>query len=134
MHSAEESQENTELDIAIIGMACRFPGAGDIESFWHNLREGIESINFFTDEELLSRGVSSEVINDPLYIKAGAQLKDVDLFDASFFGYTPREAAETDPQHRIFLEVAWQALEDAGYDASRYANPIGVYAGCGVNT
>lgn len=127
-------RKNTELDIAIIGMACRFPGAGDIESFWHNLREGIESINFFTDEELLSRGVSSEVINDPLYIKAGAQLKDVDLFDASFFGYTPREAAETDPQHRIFLEVAWQALEDAGYDASRYVNPIGVYAGCGVNT
>lgn len=133
MARPEEFPENTDLDIAIVGMACRLPGAEDIESFWRNLHAGIESINSFTDEELLACGVSPEVLKDPLYIKAGAQLKNVDLFDASFFGYTPREAAETDPQHRIFLEVAWQALEDAGYDISRYTNPVGVYAGCGVN-
>lgn len=134
MDSSEELTQSAEIDVAIIGMACRFPGANDIESFWHNLREGVESITFFSDEELLERGVSAEVLKDPMYIKAGAHLSDVDCFDASFFGYTPREAAETDPQHRLFLEVAWQALEDAGYDTSRYADPIGVYAGCGVNT
>lgn len=134
MDNSEELTQNAEIDIAIIGMACRFPGANDIESFWHNLREGVESITFFNDEELLARGVSAEVLNDPHYIKAGAHLSDVDCFDAPFFGYTPREAAETDPQHRLFLEVAWQALEDAGYDTSRYVDPIGVYAGCGVNT
>ncbi|UJP04036.1 MAG: type I polyketide synthase, partial [Nitrosomonas sp.] len=89
---------------------------------------------FFTDQELLERGVSAEALTDPHYIKASAEITGVDGFDAAFFGYTPREAAETDPQHRLFLEVAWQALEDAGYDASRYAQQIGVYAGCGVNT
>ncbi|PXW81734.1 acyl transferase domain-containing protein [Nitrosomonas sp. Nm84] len=133
MDNSEELTQNAEIDIAIIGMACRFPGANDIESFWHNLREGVESITVFSDEELLERGVSAEVLKDPMYIKAGAHLSDVDCFDASFFGYTPREAAETDPQHRLFLEVAWQALEDAGYDTSRYADLVGVYAGCGVN-
>ncbi len=134
MDNPEEALESADIDIAIIGMACRFPGANDIESFWHNLREGIESITFWSDEELLARGVAAEVLNDTRYIKAGAQLNEVDCFDASFFGYTPREAAETDPQHRLFLEVAWEALEDAGYDTSRCTDPIGVYAGCGVNT
>ena len=134
MHNPEELLEGADLDIAIIGMACRFPGADDTESFWRNLKEGVESITFFTDEELLARGVSAETLKDSHYIKASAQLNDVDLFDASFFGYTPREAAETDPQHRLFLETAWQALEDAGYDSSMYANPIGIYAGCGENT
>ncbi|SDY87557.1 SDR family NAD(P)-dependent oxidoreductase [Nitrosomonas sp. Nm33] len=134
MNNPEEILEDAELDIAIIGMACRFPGANEIESFWRNLREGVESITFLSDEELRARGVPAEVLNDPHYIKAVAQLDDIDCFDASFFGYTPREAAETDPQHRLFLEVAWQALEDAGYDPSRYTDPIGVYAGCGVNT
>lgn len=134
MDNADDMQGNADIDIAIIGMACRFPGANDVAAFWRNLQEGVESITFLTDEELLARGVPAEALNDPGYIKAVAQLDEVDHFDASFFGYTPREAAETDPQHRLFLEVAWQALEDAGYDPSRYAEPIGVYAGCGVNT
>ncbi|SFF22999.1 type I polyketide synthase [Nitrosomonas sp. Nm166] len=134
MHNLEELPEGADLDIAIIGMACRFPGADDIESFWRNVKEGVESITFFTDEELLARGVPAETLKDSHYIKASAQLNDVDLFDASFFGYTPREAAETDPQHRLFLEIAWQALEDAGYDSSTHENPIGIYAGCGENT
>ena len=115
-------------------MAGRFPGAEDVEAFWRNLRDGVESITFYTDEELLKRGVSADTLADPLYVKAGAHLEGVDLFDASFFGFTPREAAETDPQHRLFLEVAWQALENAGYDASTYRELIGIYAGCGVNT
>ncbi|SDY22717.1 type I polyketide synthase [Nitrosomonas sp. Nm58] len=134
MNNIEESPECADIDIAIIGMACRFPGANDIGAFWRNIRDGVESITFFTDEELLARGVPAGVLNDPRYIKAGAHLENVDHFDAAFFGYTPREAAETDPQHRLFLEVAWQALEDAGYDASIYPDLIGVYAGCGVDT
>ncbi|SOD42121.1 type I polyketide synthase [Nitrosovibrio sp. Nv4] len=134
MNHAEELPGRAEIDIAIIGMAGRFPGADDVETFWRNLRDGVESITFFTDQELLARGISPKTFDDPLYVKAGAQLEGVDLFDASFFGFTPREAAETDPQHRLFLEVAWQALEDAGYDASTCKDPIGVYAGCGVNT
>ena len=127
MNHAEELQDRAEIDIAIIGMAGRFPGAGDVEVFWRNLRDGVESITFFTNQELLERGVSPETFEDPLYVKAGAQLEGVDLFDASFFGFTPREAAETDPQHRLFLEVAWQALEDAGYDPFICTDPIGVY-------
>lgn len=134
MQSSDELSESADIDIAIIGMSCRFPGAGDTLSFWNNLKNGIESINFFTNEELIARGVAAESLNDPRYIKASAHLEDVDQFDASFFGYTPREAAKTDPQHRLFLEVAWQALEDAGYDLSVYKNPVGIYAGCGENT
>ncbi len=126
--------ERDGLDIAIIGLSGRFPGAGEVNAFWRNLRDGVESITFFTDEELRKRGVPPESLADPLYVKAGAVLEGVDLFDAAFFGFTPREAAETDPQHRLFLEVAWEAMEDAGYDASNCNEPIGVYAGCGVNT
>ncbi|WON74760.1 type I polyketide synthase [Nitrosospira sp. Is2] len=134
MEHPEELLDRAELDIAIIGMAGRFPGANDVDAFWRNLRDGVESVTFFTEEELLARGVPAKALDDPHYVKARAHLEGVDLFDASFFGYTPREAAETDPQHRLFLEVAWQALEDAGYNASTYRAPIGVYAGCGVNT
>lgn len=134
MQNPDELLESADLDIAIIGMACRFPGADDTEAFWRNLQEGVESVTFFTDEELLARGVTAVTLKDISYVKASAKLQNVDFFDASFFGYTPREASETDPQHRLFLEVAWQALEDAGYDSSRYQNPIGIYAGCGENT
>ncbi|ABB75128.1 Acyl transferase domain-containing protein [Nitrosospira multiformis ATCC 25196] len=134
MDHTEEFSERDDIDIAIIGMAGRFPGADNVDTFWRNLQDGVESVTFFTDEELLARGISRKTLEDPHYIKAGAELPGVDLFDASFFGYTPREAAETDPQHRLFLEVAWQALEDAGYDASNCRVPVGVYAGCGVNT
>ena len=134
MQQEEELSENTDIEIAIIGMAGRFPGADDVTTFWRNLRDGVESITLFSDNDLLARGISAKQLEDPLYVKAGARLDGVDLFDASFFGYTPREAAEMDPQHRLFLETAWQALEDAGYDASFHRDPIGVYAGCGVNT
>lgn len=134
MHQEDELSENTGIEIAIIGMAGRFPGADDVNAFWRNLRDGVESIVPLSDNDLLARGVSAKQLDDPLYVKAGARLDGVDLFDASFFGYTPREAAEMDPQHRLFLETAWQALEDAGYDASVCRDPIGVYAGCGVNT
>jgi non-ribosomal peptide synthase protein (TIGR01720 family) len=121
-------------EIAIIGLAGRFPGAKNIEEFWNNLQNGIESISFFSDEELLSSGISSSLLTDPNYVKANAILEDAELFDASFFGFNPREAEITDPQHRIFLECAWSALENAGYDSQTYKGAIGVYAGSSLNT
>jgi len=121
--------QKSGLEIAIIGMACRFPGAKNVKEFWNNLQNGVESISFFTDTELLSSGVDPAMLNNPNYVRAGAVLEDIELFDASFFGFNPREAEITDPQHRIFLECAWEALEDAGYDSENYMGLIGVYAG-----
>lgn len=120
-------------EIAIIGMEGRFPGAKNIDEFWKNLQNGVESISFFTDEELLASGIEADVINDPNYVKAGAVLEDIELFDAGFFGFNPREAEITDPQHRIFLECAWSALENAGYNSETYAGAIGVYAGASLS-
>jgi acyl transferase domain-containing protein/NADPH:quinone reductase-like Zn-dependent oxidoreductase/acyl carrier protein len=120
--------------IAIIGMAGRFPGAADVAEFWCNLSGGVESVTFFGREVLSARGVSGAVLNDPLYVGASAVLDGVELFDADFFGFTPREAELTDPQHRIFLECAWQALEDSGYDPASYDDRIGLYAGAGLST
>lgn len=118
-----------EIDgIAIIGMAGRFPKAATIAEFWANLRDGVESVSFFTDEELIQAGVSAELLQHPQYIKARAALDKIELFDAGFFGFTPREAEIMDPQHRFFLECAWHALEDAGYNPEQYDGAIGVYA------
>jgi acyl transferase domain-containing protein/acyl carrier protein/2-polyprenyl-3-methyl-5-hydroxy-6-metoxy-1,4-benzoquinol methylase len=115
--------------IAIIGIAGRFPGAKNIQSFWQNLYDGVESISFFSDAELIDSGVPPESLQNPNYLKAGAVLEDIDLFDAAFFGFNPKEAEITDPQHRLFLECAWEALENAGYDSQRCESRIGVYAG-----
>ncbi|MCP4687229.1 MAG: amino acid adenylation domain-containing protein, partial [Desulfobacterales bacterium] len=123
-------------DVAIIGMACRFPGADNVDAFWRNLRDGVESITFFTDEELLSAGVDPALLQKPNYVKAAAMLPDMDKFDAAFFGFTPREAEIMDPQHRLFLECAWSALENAGRapGPDGEGDPVGVFAGCGMNT
>jgi acyl transferase domain-containing protein len=120
--------------IAIIGMAGRFPGACNIAELWRNLSAGTESVRFFRRRDLLDRGVTAALLDDPLYVNAGAVLDDIELFDADFFGFTPREAEITDPQHRVFLECAWEALEDSGYDPQRCAHQIGVYAGSGPST
>jgi amino acid adenylation domain-containing protein len=122
-----------EGGVAVVGMAGRFPGAGSVEAFWHNLRRGVESVTFFADEELLAAGVEPALLADPNYVKARAVLAGVDLFDDAFFGYTPREAAILDPQQRLFLEVAWEALENAGYDAGSWDGAVGVFAGAGMN-
>jgi amino acid adenylation domain-containing protein len=115
-------------DIAVIGIACRFPGAASVDQFWDNLRNGVESISFYRDEEL-------EI--DPLafasYIKAGGILPDVAMFDARFFGFSPREAEMTDPQLRFLLECAWETLENAGY-AQNQPLRAGVYVGSGMST
>ncbi len=124
----------TGQEIAIISMAGRFPGAKSVEEFWSNLRAGVESITIFTDEELLAAGVSRTELRDPNYVRANGVLDDIELFDASFFGFSAREAEITDPQHRLFLECAWEALERAGYDTQRYEGRIGVYGGGGINS
>ncbi|HEC84909.1 MAG TPA: amino acid adenylation domain-containing protein, partial [Thioploca sp.] len=124
----------TSNDIAIIGMAGRFPGAKDIETFWQNLRDGVESIAFFEDSEMLSSGIDSSTLAQPNYVKAGGVLPDVELFDANFFDFSPKEAELMDPQHRLFLECAWQALENAAIAPGTDEYTIGVYAGAGINT
>lgn len=116
-------------DIAIIGMAGKFPGAGDLDEFWANLRAGTESVIFFADEELAAAGVPASQYRNPSYVKAAFALADPDLFDAEFFGYTSLEARIIDPQQRLFLEQAYTALEHAGYDPSRYEDRIGVFGG-----
>ena len=132
MESEETIPEREE--IAIIGMAGRFPGASNIDEFWANLRDGVESIRPFTPEELDAAGVSESVRNDPDFVNAGALASDLDRFDAPFFGVTPREAEIMDPQHRVLLETAWEALERAGYDPYAYGGHIGIYGGVAPNT
>src|SRR5215211_5234930 len=126
---------NESLDgIAIIGMAGRFPGAKNIAELWENLCQAVESISFFSDQELEEAGIASELIHAPNYIRARGALGDAEYFDAGFFGHSPKVAELMDPQHRLFLECAWAALEDAGYDSERYKRRIGVYAGESMNT
>lgn len=120
--------------VAIVGMAGRFPGARNIQEFWRNLRDGVESVSVFSDEELVAAGVAPSLVRNPNYVKARAVVQDIDLFDAAFFGFNPREAEITDPQHRLFLECAWEALEDAGYEPASYPGVIGVFAGANIST
>ncbi|MGD1912874.1 MAG: SDR family oxidoreductase [Rivularia sp. (in: cyanobacteria)] len=131
-NDSEKAYEQIE-GIAIIGMAGRFPGAISIESFWQNLQNGEESLSLLTDEELIDAGVSPELINDSNYVKIGGVLENIDLFDAAFFDLNPKEVEVTDPQHRLFLECAWEALENAGYDSTKCESRIGVYAGASLN-
>ena len=123
-----------DSDIAIIGMAGRFPGADGLESFWENLSEGVVSISFFSDEELTGAGVDASTLADPSYVKVAPILHDIDKFDAALFGYVPREAMVIDPQQRVLLECAWEAMEDAGYSADAQPCPVGVFAGTSLNT
>src|SRR6266576_3442784 len=113
--STSQAQQDA---IAIIGMAGRFPKARDVEQFWHNLRNGVEAISFFSDDELEAAGISFPR-NNPNYVKARGLLEKADHFDAAFFGINPKEAEILDPQHRLFLECAWEALANAGYDSER---------------
>jgi non-ribosomal peptide synthase protein (TIGR01720 family) len=119
--------------IAIVGMVGRFPGARNIEQFWQNLRDGVESISFFSEAEI-DESVDRNLLKNPNYVKANGTLADIELFDAKFFGYSPREAELIDPQSRLFLESAWEALETAGYNSETYPGRIGIYAGASVNT
>ncbi|NMO19733.1 non-ribosomal peptide synthetase, partial [Pyxidicoccus fallax] len=128
---APSTRPARELDsaIAIVGMSGRFPGARNLEEFWRNLCEGVESVSFFTDEELRRSVLEPSQLDDPNYVRAGAVLDDVEFFDAEHFGLMPKQARLTDPQHRIFMECVWEAIEDAGYDPRRLEKQVGVYAG-----
>ncbi|MCL4265828.1 MAG: SDR family NAD(P)-dependent oxidoreductase [Anaerolineae bacterium] len=119
--------------IAIVGMSGRFPGAPTIDQLWCNLRDGKEAVTSFTAEELIAAGVSPAEVNHPQYVRARPILADADLFDAAFFGFNPREAELTDPQHRLFLECAWEAMEQAGYEPKNYPGLVGVYGGMGLS-
>jgi len=133
----DEPRDNVpgELEaVAVIGMSGRFPGADDLQTFWHNLRDGVESVTFFTDDELLASGLSLAEIHRPNYVRAKPILSDIESFAASFFHMSPREAALTDPQHRIFLECAWEALEDAAYNPHATTARIALYAAASKNT
>jgi phthiocerol/phenolphthiocerol synthesis type-I polyketide synthase E len=120
--------------IAIIGLSGRFPGANSVDEFWRNLREGVESIRLLSAEALFRAGVDAAVLDDPNYVKAAAPIAGPDLFDAEFFGISPREAEIMDPQQRLFLEAAWEALENSGYQSEPDVGRIGVFAGSSINT
>lgn len=132
MDELTDDRHKAQEDIAIIGMAGRFPGAPDIETFWANLRDGVESIVPLSDEDLLAAGVSRSTFEDPDYVKVCPVLDDVDKFDAGFFGFSPRDASVMDPTHRLFLEIAWHAFEHAGYTALPAEGAVGVFAGSGA--
>jgi acyl transferase domain-containing protein/acyl carrier protein/predicted O-methyltransferase YrrM len=120
--------------IAIVGIACRFPGSENVDAFWKALREGRENVVSLSEEELLAAGVDPKLVQDQHYVNRMGVLAGIDLFDAEFFGMSPREAELTDPQQRLFLECAWTAMEDSGHTPDLYAGSIGVFAGTGWNS
>lgn len=134
MDYSELTNQYEGSEIAVIGLACRFPGAKDVDQFWQNLRDGVESITFLKDEEIEPSLVDPARLDHPNYVKAASILDDVESFDASFFGITPREAEVMDPQQRVFLECAWEALEHSGYDPTICKSAIGLFAGARTNT
>ncbi|WP_327364780.1 non-ribosomal peptide synthetase/type I polyketide synthase [Streptomyces sp. NBC_01296] len=129
--SAARRESAGEDAVAIVGMACKLPGAPDLDTFWHNLRDGIESITYFSDEELRAAGATEDELADPAYVRARGLIDGADLFDAAFFDYSPAEAEVMDPQHRLFLECAWQALEHSGIVPSTYDGNVAVFGGTG---
>jgi amino acid adenylation domain-containing protein len=131
--AAPDTKRVKSAGIAIIGMALRLPGANNVDELWQLLSEGRATTTFFTDDDI-DRGEPETLRRQPDYVKANGVIADADKFDAAFFGVNPRIAQVTDPQHRVFLELAWAALEDAGYDPDQFAGDIGLYVGMGENT
>lgn len=134
MQNISSLTEQYQDQIAVIAMAGRFPGANTVEQFWQNLHQGIESVKFFNQQELLASGVDPALLENPNFVGAEGVLEGVELFDAEFFGFSPREAELLDPQHRIFLEVIWELLERAGYGGGEQGQVIGVYSGAGASS
>ncbi len=129
-----EGLDISETDIAIVGMALRVPGARNVEEFWANLRNGVESIRTVSPEELAAAGERPDRAARKDYVPRTADLPDMEMFDAEFFGLSPKEAAIMDPQHRHFLECAWEAMENAGRMPEAQSGPVGVFAGCGMGS
>ena len=128
------AQSFDDLDVAVVSVAGRFPGARNVADFWRNLRQGVESIRTLTDDELRAAHVDERLLTDPSYVRRASTLDDVEFFDAGLFGYSPREAAQMDPQCRLFLECAWEALESAGYNPTEPGMSVGVFAGQSLST
>ncbi len=126
--------DDSLYDIAVVGMAGRFPKASGIESFWSNLCQGLDCVTEFEKQQLIDAGLDADQVNNPAFVPKRASMEGVDLFDAALFGFSPKEAEAMDPQNRLFLECAWEALENAGCDPQRYPGPIGVYAGSSTNS
>src|SRR6476661_5185657 len=118
--------------IAIVGIAGRFPSARTPRELWRMLADGEEATHWASDDELRAAGVGEQELNDPNYVRASLVLPDMEMFDADFFGFSRRDAAILDPQHRHFLESAWEALEDAGHMPEDFKGAIGVFGGCGM--
>jgi phthiocerol/phenolphthiocerol synthesis type-I polyketide synthase E len=125
---------SADADVAVVGMACRLPGAAGLGQYWANLRAGVESVTVFPAEELRSAGVDRDLLDRPDYVPAAPVLADPSLFDAAFFGYPDHEARILDPQHRLFLECAWAAMDHAGYAPGRETGPVGVYGGSALSS
>ena len=133
MSRKKQKTEPIYKDIAVIGLSGRFPGAKNINEFWENLKNGRETISFFSEKELKDEGISALEYKMPNYIRAKGIIENIYGFDAELFGYTPKEAEKMDPQLRILHECAWEALEDAGYDPESCKTPIGAYFGANDN-
>ncbi|HEY2739308.1 MAG TPA: type I polyketide synthase, partial [Thermoanaerobaculia bacterium] len=134
MSDAPQNDASQEAEgIAVIGMAGRFPGAEDVAALWRNVRDGIEGITRWSREELAAAGVEAAVLDDPRYVRASGVVPGTEMFDAPFFGFSPREAEIMDPQQRLFLEQAWTALENAGYDSESFSGSIGIFGGMGMS-
>ncbi len=133
MTPSDKSSGSNPDGVAIIGMACRFPGAKNVAQFWENLKQGIDSITHFSDQDLAASNINPTIANHPDYVRAGGILDEVTDFDAEFFGINANEAIMMDPQHRIMLECAWEAFENAGYIPNRIDGAVGVYAGSRIS-
>lgn len=129
----KNDQNLDSMAVAVIGLSCRFPGAANTEEFWNNLKNGIESVEILSQEDLLNSGVAPELLENPNYVRAAPTLADIELFDAGFFGFSPGEAKILDPQRRLFLECGWEAFESAGYDPLAIEDPVAVYGSAGIN-
>jgi acyl transferase domain-containing protein len=120
--------------IAIVGMVGRFPGAGDLETFWRNICDGSESISTFKDEEIDTTGLDPAILKERAYVKARGVVDGIEMFEPGFFGLSAREALFLDPQQRLFMECCWEALEQAGYDPRAFRGPIGLYGGATLSS
>ena len=134
MSQEPKTEVNISADIAIVGMAAHLPGADSVQEYWANLRDGIESIRRLSKQDLLDAGEAPHLLERDDYVPVAAPLDGFKNFDAEFFGFSPKEAAILDPQHRQFLEVSWEALENAGHTPEQFEGPVGVFGGCGMGS
>ncbi|WP_043540220.1 beta-ketoacyl synthase N-terminal-like domain-containing protein, partial [Salinarimonas rosea] len=131
----QRDETPVEVDpIAIVGTALSFPGATDLTRYWEMLRDGQEAVRFFSEEEMRRAGVKPARLAEPNYVRAKGVIEDAEYFDAALFGMSADRATVMDPQHRLFIQKCWAALDDAGVDPERFGGPIGLFGGCAINT